>query len=345
MKHAIPFIIIASALLPSCKGEGSGVCEPVQGTLTLSYQISAVTKVQVPSETCLATVSFLIFNTLTGELERTLDLDPESGEVSLGIKAGPKTVFAYANHSVSGVGTTLAAQPITGSAGLGESSWGNFPMRGSLTVDVPAGGMVSSSMYLTRCASRISVKSIANNLPGGLPLTILGAYLADAYMADTPGSVSTDSWAWKWGRDASLALPVSVSGSICTWTEGLPYTIANGAEWTVPQPSASKGPRMYCMPNTATADGSPWQSGASWTPCVSKLVLIARTGSSAPFYYSIPLPGLMANESREYILAIHGIGTTDPELPAGTITFSLAPSSTPYDPGATYTDITTPSAP
>ena len=97
---------------------------------------------------------------------------------------------------------------------------------------------------------------------------------------------------------------------------------------------------MYCMPNTATAEGVPWESGTSWTPVVTKLVLIARSGTSAPFYYSIPLPDLEANETRDYILRVHGIGTPDPELPAGTITFSLAPSSLPYDPGPTYTDST-----
>ena len=329
--------MIASVLLASCKG--SGVCEPVQGTLTLSLNTSAATKVQVQSETAISSMTFLFFSSLTGELERTLDLDAVSGDVSISLKAGPKTIYAYANHSVSsGSGSVLSAQPVTGGAGLSDSSWGCFPMRGSLSVDVPAGGVVSRSVYLTRCACRVSVASITNALP--LPLTILGAYLADAYMADTPGSAGSDSWQWKWGRTASYGLPQSVSASICTWTEGLPYTIGNGTTWSVPQPSTTKGPRMYCMPNPSIADGSPWQPSASWTPLVTKLVLIARTGTSAPFYYSIPLPSLEAHESREFLLTIHGIGTADPELPAGSLSYTLAPSSTPYDPGATYTDST-----
>lgn len=342
MKHIIPFIIIASVLITSCKGEGTGACEPIQGTLKLSLNTSAATKVQVQSETSISTMTFLFFSTLTGELERTLDLSTISGDVSISLKAGPKTIYAYANHSVSAAGTSLHAQPLTGSAGLTDSSWGHFPMRGCISVDVPAGGVVSRSVYLTRCASRVSVVSITNSLPNGLPLTVLGAYLTDAYMADTPGSASVDSWCWKWGRDASQNLPSAVPASICTWTEGLPYTVPNGTTWTVPQPSTSKGPRMYCMPNPSAANGSPWQPAASWTPLVTKLVIIARTGASAPFYYSIPLPYLEANESREFLLTVHGIGTIDPELPAGTISYTLAPSSLPYDPGPTYTDDFTP---
>ncbi|MBO4434391.1 MAG: hypothetical protein J5769_02930 [Bacteroidales bacterium] len=333
--------MICFAALCSCTQEAPA--GSVQGTLTLSVVADFPSKAQTDAEISVHNLFITVFDSASGKLERTLDLGAAS-TATIYLNPGYKTIWAYANHSVSAAGTTLASQPLTGTGGLAADSFGTegFAMRGSASVMVPAGGTVGGSLYLDRCASRVVVKSITNNLPGNLPLTITGAYLADAYMADTPGSVLADGslWANKWGLGTGLSAPsaATLEANASWFGTGLPYTITNGATWTVPQPDDVKGPRMYCMPNTATANGSPWTSGATWTPLVTKLVLIARIGTGTPFYYSIPLPNLSANESREYLITIFGIGTTDPELPAGTLTCTLATSSLPYTPGSTYTE-------
>ena len=96
------------------------------------------------------------------------------------------------------------------------------------------------------------------------------------------------------------------------------------------------------MPNTAVENGGRWESGATWTPRTTKLVLIARIGNGSTCYYSIPLPLLQANESRELNIHIHGAGTDDPEELAGTVSCDVSGITAPYEHGATYTDNTCP---
>lgn len=346
MKYCIPFILTAAAALFSCTGEApEGEIGPIQGTLTVSVVAPMPTKAQVDAEKAIHNLSLLIFDFASGELEQSLDFGEGTTTATFSLPPGRKAILAYANQSISSAGATLNSQPITGGGALVDNAFDNscFAMRGSSSVILNAGGNISSELYLERCASRVVVSSIRNNLPNNLPLTIRSAYLADAYLGDTPGSVlpGESYWANKWGRTASFELPGSLAASNSVWAGAdLPHTIPGGSLWTVPQSASAQGPRMYCMPNTASAQGSPWTAGAAWTPRVTKLVLIASIDTGTPFYYPIPLPDLQANESREYIITINGIGTSDPEDPAGTVTCSLASSSLPYESGSSYTEST-----
>lgn len=339
--------MLFAAALSSCNGEAPGSeTGPVQGTLRISVAAGFSPKSQADAEMSIHCLSLLVFNTVSGELEQALDFDAGTTSATISLPPGPKTIWAYANHAVNPEGTSLASQPITGSGTLMDDAFGNacFPMRGSVSVLLYSGSNISRVLYLDRCASRVVVSSIRNNLPGSLPLTVLGAYLADTYLADTPGRVLEDggSWTSKWGRTENLTLPTEASFtpySNNAWIDtDLPHTISNGTAWTIPLPASVKGPRLYCMPNTSADQGAPWTACATWTPAVTKLVIIARIGSGARFYYPIPLPDIQANESREYNISIFGIGTQDPETLAGTLTCSVSSSSSPYDPGSTYTD-------
>ncbi len=346
MKQTFLFITTVALALSSCSVEApQGVTGPIQGTLTISIAATMPTKAQTAAEKTLHNVSLFVFNFNSGELEQTLDLGEGATSATFSLSPGTKTIWAYANQSVSAAGTTLADHPITGSGALVQDAFGSscFAMRGSANVTLSSGGNISRDLYLSRCASRVVVSGIRNNLPGSHPLTITGAYLADAYLADTPGTALPGEgfWANRWGRNDTHELPVLLAASNSSWTGAdLPHTIPNGSLWTVPQIASAQGPRMYCMPNTASAQGSPWTPGATWTPRVTKLVLIACIGTSTPFFYPIPLPDLQTNESREYVITINGIGTSDPEDPAGTLTCSVAPATTPYDTGPSYTEST-----
>ena len=350
MKTSLLYATTALCLfLSSCIKEGN----QEDGTLNLSLCVSGGdpgTKAQIAAERTIHSSTIFIFDKTSGNLERVVSSSVSGdGSVSVNesVKSGTKTIFAYANTQVSiADGNTIGAHPMPGE-GLPENDFDSqsFQMIGSGEVMITRGSTVSASISLSRKVSRVVIKSIRNSLPGSLALEILGAYLADVYMGDTPGSVSPSPsrWANKWGRGADYSIGSSLEYEDLTSWFPSAFTIANGTSMELSLPSSSKGPRFYCMPNPLASESlsGPYISGDQWSPRLTKLVIVARI-SGALCYYSIPLESPSANESAEYSITVFGVGSDDPEITSDTGSYGVNRIIKDWEGGADYIDNSTP---
>jgi len=324
------------------------------GTLEIRLSVdggSPSTKAQVTAEKRMNNVTLFIFDNNTGTLERVVSSsETGNGSISLSeqFKCGSKTIWAYANYDVDpAMGASLQSHPIPGE-GLADNSFadGSFAMRGQCSAFVAGNGVSTASIVLTRTVCRTVIKSIRNSLPGSLPLEIQGAFLADVYTADSPGTTypAAPYWTNRWGRGGDFA-PVcganaGYEGLTCWF--GTALNIANGSTSTLTLPTSEKGPRLYYMPNTVTTDmNDAYIPGAGWTPRLTKLVIVARISGNT-CYYTIPIQPSQANESTEYTITVYSVGSDDPEIPGPASSYTLNRMVKPWDSGATYTDNSTP---
>lgn len=350
MKKILQIMLIMLAAA-SCGKEstGCGNC----GEIRLSFETDPSTKGQVAAERSIKSLTVFIFDDATGELELVDRSIPESdltASFSGLLTIGSKTAWAYANYDVADSdGLFPDWHPIL-SGGLEDVDFdsGCFPMRGTTTFTVSANEVATVTISLVRTVRRTVINSIRNSLQ--TPLTFIGAYLADVYIADIPVPLPDDAfWCNKWGRGTNHALVTSASNSLeypslTAWfdsEDGLPAVIAAGQTRSWPQPNGRKGVRLYSMPNALSDFVTPYEAGAGWTPGITRLVLVVSIGGHI-CYYSIPLENLPSNYSSTYDITISGVGSADPESAVESHTYTLAFPVTPWQAGATYTDNSTP---
>lgn len=350
MKKTLAILLICLAAA-SCGRESTETLN--RGIIRLTVETDPATKGQVPAERSIKSLTVFIFDDFSGELESVQRFIPESDlNVSFSglLTLGSKTAWAYANYDVADSDGLLPDWHPIISGGLEEVDFdsGSFPMRGTCTFTVESNSVTTASIPLVRTVRRTVIHSIRNSMQA--PLTIIGAYLADVYAADIPVIIPDESlWCNKWGRGANHSLVTSASNTLehpglTAWfdsSDGLPATISAGKTRIWPLPQDRKGARLYSMPNPSGSFVAPYESGASWEPGITKLVLVASIGGNI-CYYGIPLDNLPSNYSTSYDITIYGVGSTDPETPVESHTYTLASPVTPWQAGATYTDNSTP---
>ena len=345
------FILLTLLAAAACGKEAARKC----GQICVSFETEPATKGQVPAETAIHSLTVFIYDDASGELEMVDRSYPESDITSASfnwlLTTGSKTIWAYANYDVADSDVALPEWNPVLSGGLEDVDFdsGNFPMRGNCTLEVNLNSVTNVSIPLVRTVRRTIISSIRNSLQ--VPLTFIGAYLADVYAVDIPVTIPDESfWCNKWGRGYNGALVTSGSNTLehpglTSWfdsSDGLPATIAAGETRTWPVTFNRKGSRLYSMPNTYINTIAPYESGATWEAAATKLVLVVSLGGKI-CYYPIALANLPSNYSSSYDITILGVGSPDPETPVESVTCSLAsPAVSPWQSGATYTDHSAP---
>lgn len=367
------FFIIFSFGSLSCVREASLDEAPLQegeGRISFSFQLDgepiAQTKAvgQIARERKINSLTVAVYDEDTENLERVFTVNPNadlSTVVSDGVKAGEKIINVFANFVPDfSVYDCWDDTPLTTFA---DNSWenSNFTMRSIYnSVTVTANSTTNLSVNLVRDLSRVTIKQIKNFLPNGLPIYIQGAYLANVYDRNWSSASDTDASHWmnKWGRFPDLSVPDPDADynetlenmdfpDLTTWSPGDPSEndgmvyISNGQTYTCN--FSAHGPRFYLYNNSATAAMSEWASGALWSPRKTCLVVIARLGPiGQPYYYSLPLPSLSSNQSKDCTLFIYDVGSDDPQIPCTNTGFELVFNQASWKDGGSWVDDSTP---
>lgn len=381
-KNRIVLISILSLGLFSCQRElpGQEDVAPVSpeetGTISLTVTTpgigegEAVKSATLDAERKINSLSAFVFNAHTGYLENYTQgsgLSSYSYAKELTVPAGPKNVWAYANYPVS-ENNVVSDLPVLGAdLPLNDFASGSFPMRALVeNVSIAKASTTPVNVVLERVATRVVIKSIKNNLPSGIPVTLVGAYLSDVLTKDygirtvtnrhegylTPGvSTNPSDWVNRLGRDgdgkvvtndfSNLSYP-----QITAWygaSEGLPTTITNGSTYTATLPTTQKGSRLYYIPAFEPSDQTTsWPSietlnSDTVIPTNSKLVLVVSIDGHY-YYYPILLPYTEQNVSVEYDITLTNIGSHDPSLPCSTDAMTVNGSLVGWEEGANYNE-------
>ncbi len=266
-------------------------------------------------------VEILVFDE-NGDINLYENVADAALTANLNVTHGTKTVYAVVNSpvSLSNIKTAAALEDV--GIILSDNSIDKtkgFVMVGKKT-DVTVGASTDPCpIAVSRHTARITLASVKSELPQAYgDLKIVNIFLTNVVGKQNLGGdadAGADAWYNQMGRVTNSKDKTHIIDGV-TYMATDPTLTFSGADITVGY-NATQTPNLlfYTYPNSNSTPLTGWTD--SFNGAATRLVLAAEittgSGEAETYYYPVPLPALVRNNTYDVSVTITGLGLDDPE--------------------------------